>query len=106
MRRRNVGVVNYFTGLEEDGRTVNESIELAVAGEQAKQGRRSGTVQGFAMSKEMERSEKIMESKVMWYPDSKKNTQMDRFRRLVNRDFGLSLGECKKQDQWDTQLGG
>lgn len=46
------------------------------------------------MSKDTERtSEKIMESKVLWYPDSKKNTQMDRFRTQVNRDFGLNLGE-------------
>lgn len=40
------------------------------------------------------KSMEIMESKVLWYPDSKKNTQMDRFRSQVNRDFGLNLGKC------------
>uniref|UniRef100_A0A8C9TC34 Acetoacetyl-CoA synthetase n=1 Tax=Scleropages formosus TaxID=113540 RepID=A0A8C9TC34_SCLFO len=46
------------------------------------------------MSKDMDhgKSEEIMEAKVLWYPDSKKNTQMDRFRAQVNRDFGLNLG--------------
>ncbi len=34
-----------------------------------------------------------MESKVLWYPDSKKNTQMDKFRIQVNGDYGLNLGE-------------
>lgn len=46
------------------------------------------------MSKDTEaKSEEIMESKVLWYPDSKRNTQMDRFRAQVNRDFGLNLGK-------------
>uniref|UniRef100_A0A672HV29 Acetoacetyl-CoA synthetase n=1 Tax=Salarias fasciatus TaxID=181472 RepID=A0A672HV29_SALFA len=37
-------------------------------------------------------SEKIMdmESKVLWYPDSKKNTQMDKFRMQVNKDLNYS----------------
>ncbi|KTF76901.1 hypothetical protein cypCar_00015419 [Cyprinus carpio] len=44
------------------------------------------------MSKDTEaKSEEIMESKVLWYPDSKRNTQMDRFRTQVNRDFDLNL---------------
>ena len=39
--------------------------------------------------------EKIMdmESKVLWYPDSKRNTQMDVFRKQVNTNHGLNLGE-------------
>lgn len=48
------------------------------------------------MSKDTEgKCEKIMdtESKVLWYPDSKKNTQMDTFRIQVNSDYGLNLGE-------------
>ncbi len=46
------------------------------------------------MSKDTEaKSEEIMESKVLWYPDSKRNTQMDLFRTQVNRDFGVNLGE-------------
>lgn len=48
------------------------------------------------MSEDTERkSEKIMDmdSKVLWYPDSKRNTHMDRFRMQVNRDYGLNLGE-------------
>lgn len=48
------------------------------------------------MSEDIEgKSEKIMDmdSKVLWYPDSKKNTQMDKFRIQVNGDYGLNLGE-------------
>uniref|UniRef100_A0A672SZM2 Acetoacetyl-CoA synthetase n=1 Tax=Sinocyclocheilus grahami TaxID=75366 RepID=A0A672SZM2_SINGR len=46
------------------------------------------------MSKDTEaKSQEIMESKVLWYPDSKRNTQADRFRTQVNRDFGLNLGD-------------
>lgn len=48
------------------------------------------------MYKDAERkSDTIMDmnSKVLWYPDSKRNTHMDRFRTQVNRDYGLSLGE-------------
>lgn len=48
------------------------------------------------MSKDTEgKSEKIMDmdSKVLWYPDSKRNTQMDKFRIQVNGDYGLNLGE-------------
>lgn len=48
------------------------------------------------MSKDTEgKSEKIMdmESKVLWYPDSKRNTEMDKFRIQVNQDYGLNLGE-------------
>lgn len=48
------------------------------------------------MSKDTEgKSEKIMDvdSKVLWYPDSKRSTQMDTFRIQVNEDYGLNLGE-------------
>lgn len=45
------------------------------------------------MSKKEEPMEEIMESKVMWYPDPKKITQMDQFRTRVNTNHGLSLGE-------------
>ena len=48
------------------------------------------------MSKDADgKSENIldMESKVLWYPDSKRNTQMDTFRIQVNREHGLNLGE-------------
>ena len=51
------------------------------------------------MSKDTEgKGEKIMdvESKVLWYPDSKRNTQMDKFRIRVNGEHGLDLGE------WDA----
>lgn len=43
------------------------------------------------------KSEKIMEveGKVLWYPDSKRSTQMDKFRRQINGDYGLNLGERK-----------
>lgn len=49
-----------------------------------------------AMSKE-ERAgrEEILECQVMWEPDSKKNTQMDRFRAAVGAACGLALGESR-----------
>ncbi|XP_059404625.1 acetoacetyl-CoA synthetase [Carassius carassius] len=55
------------------------------------------------MSKDTEaKSEEIMESKVLWYPDSKRNTQMDRFRIQVNRDFGLNLANYNDLYQWSV----
>lgn len=38
--------------------------------------------------------DEIMECQVMWEPDSKKDTQMDRFRTAVGAACGLALGEC------------
>lgn len=38
--------------------------------------------------------EEIMECQVMWEPDNKKDTQMDRFRAAVGAACGLALGEC------------
>lgn len=66
------------------------------------------------MSKDTEgKSEKIMdmENKVLWYPDSKKNTQMDKFRIQVNGDYGLNLGKSRREEegedqQWDTHTDG
>ncbi|KAL0979835.1 hypothetical protein UPYG_G00190410 [Umbra pygmaea] len=56
------------------------------------------------MSKDAERmSEKIMDSKVLWYPDSKKNTEMDRFRTQVNRHFGLNLANYNDLYQWSVE---
>uniref|UniRef100_UPI0037E76465 acetoacetyl-CoA synthetase n=1 Tax=Semicossyphus pulcher TaxID=241346 RepID=UPI0037E76465 len=57
------------------------------------------------MSKDTEgKSEKIMdmESKVLWYPDSKKNTQMDKFRKQVNGDYGLNLVNYNDLYQWSV----
>ncbi|XP_026178341.1 acetoacetyl-CoA synthetase isoform X1 [Mastacembelus armatus] len=57
------------------------------------------------MSKETERkSEKIMdmERKVLWYPDSKRNTQMDKFRIQVNEDYGLNLANYSDLYQWSV----
>uniref|UniRef100_A0A671VLG6 Acetoacetyl-CoA synthetase n=1 Tax=Sparus aurata TaxID=8175 RepID=A0A671VLG6_SPAAU len=57
------------------------------------------------MSKDTEgKSEKIMdmESKVLWYPDSKRNTQMDKFRIQVNADYGLNLANYNDLYQWST----
>lgn len=42
-----------------------------------------------AMSQEPE----IMESQVMWEPDTKRNTHMDRFRAAAASSCGLRLGE-------------
>lgn len=58
------------------------------------------------MSKDTEgKSEKIMdmESKVLWYPDSKRNTQMDKFRMQVNDNYGLNLGEWGGGRQTDKE---
>ncbi|XP_051539262.1 acetoacetyl-CoA synthetase-like [Myxocyprinus asiaticus] len=56
------------------------------------------------MSKDTEaKSEEIMESKVLWYPDSKHNTLMDRFRSQVNRDFGLDLANYNDLYQWSVE---
>ncbi|MED6265692.1 hypothetical protein CHARACLAT_028173 [Characodon lateralis] len=57
------------------------------------------------MSKDTEgKSEKIMdtESKVLWYPDSKRNTQMDKFRIQVNSDYGLNLANYSDLYQWSV----
>lgn len=47
------------------------------------------SVSAAAMSWEAE----IMESQVMWEPDTKRNTHMDRFRAAVASSCGLRLGE-------------
>lgn len=57
------------------------------------------------MSKDTEgKSEEIMdmESKVLWYPDSKRNTQMDKFRIQVNGDYGLNLANYNDLYQWSV----
>lgn len=41
--------------------------------------------------------EEILECQVMWEPDSKRDTQMDRFRAAVGASYGLALGECGSQ---------
>uniref|UniRef100_A0A8C2K8H3 Acetoacetyl-CoA synthetase n=1 Tax=Cyprinus carpio TaxID=7962 RepID=A0A8C2K8H3_CYPCA len=46
--------------------------------------------------------EEIMEAKVLWYPDSKRNTQMDRFRTQVNQDFGVNLASYNDLYQWSV----
>ncbi|XP_053084702.1 acetoacetyl-CoA synthetase [Pangasianodon hypophthalmus] len=56
------------------------------------------------MSKDTKaKAEEIMESKVLWYPDSKKNTQMDRFRAQVIRDYGLNLVNYNDLYQWSVE---
>uniref|UniRef100_A0A8C6PZA3 Acetoacetyl-CoA synthetase n=1 Tax=Nothobranchius furzeri TaxID=105023 RepID=A0A8C6PZA3_NOTFU len=57
------------------------------------------------MSKDTEgKSEKIMDmdTKVLWYPDSKRNTQMDKFRMQVNADYGLNLVNYSDLYQWSV----
>ncbi|XP_030075223.1 acetoacetyl-CoA synthetase [Microcaecilia unicolor] len=48
--------------------------------------------------------EAIMESKVLWYPDSKRNTQMDRFRATVNCSFGLNLANYNDLYKWSVEF--
>lgn len=51
-----------------------------------------------AMSKEPRAGrDEILECQMMWEPDSKKNTQMDRFRAAVGAACGLALGECARR---------
>lgn len=52
-------------------------------------GRCSPRPTAAAMSREPE----IMESQVMWEPDTKRNTHMDRFRAAVASSCGIRLGE-------------
>lgn len=57
------------------------------------------------MSKDTEQqSEKIMdmECKALWYPDSKRDTQMDKFRIQVNKDFGLNLENYQDLYEWSV----
>ncbi|XP_067911170.1 acetoacetyl-CoA synthetase [Heterodontus francisci] len=55
------------------------------------------------MSKEDVVSEEIVESKVMWYPDSKRNTGMDRFRNLINEKFGTQLANYNELYRWSVE---
>lgn len=57
--------------------------------------RRTGgdLVRSFVAAAAMSREPEIMESQVMWEPDTKRNTHMDRFRAAVADSCGLRLGE-------------
>ncbi|KAM6156266.1 acetoacetyl-CoA synthetase isoform 2-T2 [Rhynchocyon petersi] len=47
--------------------------------------------------------EEIMECQVMWEPDSKKNTQMDRFRAAAGAACGLALGNYDDLYHWSVK---
>lgn len=47
--------------------------------------------------------EEIMECQVMWEPDSKKDTQMDRFRAAVGTACGLALGNYDDLYHWSVR---
>ncbi|XP_028621782.1 acetoacetyl-CoA synthetase [Grammomys surdaster] len=47
--------------------------------------------------------EEIMECQVMWEPDSKKDTQMDRFRAAVGTACGLALGSYNDLYHWSVR---
>ncbi|XP_074258136.1 acetoacetyl-CoA synthetase isoform X3 [Saimiri boliviensis] len=47
--------------------------------------------------------EEILESQVMWEPDSKKNTQMDRFRAAVGAACGLALENYDDLYHWSVE---
>lgn len=74
--RREVGVVLVPP---REGRLLARSLQSFAAAAAA----------AAAMSREPE----IMESQVMWEPDTKRNTHMDRFRAAVASSCGLRLGE-------------
>ncbi|XP_059532235.1 acetoacetyl-CoA synthetase isoform X2 [Myotis daubentonii] len=48
-------------------------------------------------------SNEIVGCRVMWEPDSKKNTQMDRFRAAVGTSCGLVLGNYHDLYQWSVE---
>lgn len=57
-----------------------------------------------AMSKEPRAGrEEILECQVMWEPDSKKNTQMDRFRAAVGAACGLALENYDDLYHWSVE---
>ncbi|XP_073646032.1 acetoacetyl-CoA synthetase isoform X2 [Tursiops truncatus] len=47
--------------------------------------------------------EEILECQVMWEPDSKKNTQMDRFRAVVGAAYGLALQNYDDLYHWSVE---
>lgn len=67
----------------------------ATAGRCVSSRRRRRRRPAAAMSQELRAGrDEILECQVMWEPDSKKNTQMDRFRAAVGAACGIALGEC------------
>lgn len=56
------------------------------------------------MSKEMQaRQDEILGCQVMWEPDSKRNTQMDRFRVAVSAACGLALENYNDLYHWSVE---
>ncbi|XP_043924282.1 acetoacetyl-CoA synthetase [Protopterus annectens] len=57
------------------------------------------------MSEKIEtlRNDEIMDPMPMWYPDSKKNTLLDRFRAQVNECFEQNLDNYKELYQWSVE---
>ncbi|XP_075574909.1 acetoacetyl-CoA synthetase isoform X2 [Pelecanus crispus] len=51
----------------------------------------------------MSREPEIMESQVMWEPDTKRNSHMDRFRAAVASSFGLRLANYDDLYQWSVE---
>ncbi|XP_036292779.1 acetoacetyl-CoA synthetase-like [Pipistrellus kuhlii] len=48
-------------------------------------------------------SNEIVGCRMMWEPDSKKNTQMDRFRAAVGASYGLELGNYHDLYRWSVE---
>uniref|UniRef100_A0A8C3V9B6 Acetoacetyl-CoA synthetase n=1 Tax=Catharus ustulatus TaxID=91951 RepID=A0A8C3V9B6_CATUS len=51
----------------------------------------------------MSREPEIMESQVMWEPDTKRNTHMDRFRAAVASSCGIRLANYDDLYQWSVE---
>ncbi|KAJ7400762.1 Acetoacetyl-CoA synthetase [Pitangus sulphuratus] len=51
----------------------------------------------------MSREPEIMESQVMWEPDTKRNTHMDRFRAAVASSYGIRLANYDDLYQWSVE---
>ncbi|XP_026512801.1 acetoacetyl-CoA synthetase [Terrapene carolina triunguis] len=51
----------------------------------------------------MSREPEILESRVMWEPDSKRNTQMDRFRAALAGACGLRLANYNELYRWSVE---
>ncbi|XP_061528734.1 acetoacetyl-CoA synthetase isoform X4 [Phycodurus eques] len=54
------------------------------------------------MSKDKNDTIMEAENKVLWYPDSKRDTRMDQFRRQVNHEHGLNLVNYRDLYQWSV----
>lgn len=76
----------------------------ATAGRCVSSRRRRRRRPAAAMSQELRAGrDEILECQVMWEPDSKKNTQMDRFRAAVGAACGIALDNYDDLYHWSVE---